>query len=157
VDEPTQAKADLIPNAGDYDDVVRSWIESEETLAFVCRQKKYPPEENIVKTWQRQGVVSYLLFSEGKPVAYGELWNRPMEMAVEIAHVLLDPYKRSRGFGTKIVTLLYNRAAARTDIAKVIVNIYGENEIALGCFIKAGFELVSRTPIDSGLRMVRMV
>ncbi|MCK4574646.1 MAG: GNAT family N-acetyltransferase [candidate division Zixibacteria bacterium] len=155
--EPTQVKADLIPYTDEYADMVRGWIDSEETYQFVCRGKNFPPPDELVKSWQREGIASFLLFADRKPVAYGELWNRPKELAVEIAHVLVNPYSRSQGLGTKMVNLLYARGAARPDVAKVLANVYNENEFGLACLLKAGFELVSTTNFGGGLRVVKMV
>ena len=155
--DPTQVKADLIPYTDEYAEIVRGWIETEETYQFVCRGKNFPPPDEIVKIWQREGVASYLLSSGGKPVAYGELWNRPKEMAVEVAHVLVEPYSRYEGYGTKMVNLLFARGADRSDVAKVLANVYNDNEIGLACLLKAQFELVSTTNFGGGLRMVRMV
>jgi ribosomal protein S18 acetylase RimI-like enzyme len=90
-------------------------------------------------------------------VAYGELWEKPLETAIEIAHLIVGPYKRSRGFGTKLLKLLYERAAQRPNVVKVILNLFNSDEIALGCYLKAGFELVGITNYAAGLRMVRMV
>ena len=155
--EPTRIKADIIPFSLEYASLVRSWIDSEETYFNVCRGKEFPPPDEIVETWQRQGVSSYLLVSENKPIAYGELWRRPLEMAMEICHVIVDPYKRSRGYGTKILTLLYDRAAQQPDLAKVVINLYSDDEIALGCYLKAGFSLAGTSNYTVGLKMLRMV
>lgn len=155
--DPSKIKADLVPYTEEYDRDIRSWLDCEETYHFVCRGKDFPPSESVVKNWQREGVISYLLFSNSKPVAYGELWFKPSEMAVEIAHVLVKSTNRSEGFGTKMVQLLYDRGAARPDVAKVIANLYNENPIALGCFMKAGFEISGTTNYAEGLRLVKMI
>jgi hypothetical protein len=42
-------------------------------------------------------------------------------------------------------------------VAKVILNFFSDDEVALGCYLKAGFELVSTTNYAVGLRMERMV
>ncbi len=155
--EPARAKADIIPYSAEYSGQVRSWIESEETYRDVCRGQEFPPPDDIIDSWQRSGMASHLLFSRSKPVAYGELWERPLEMAVEIAHLIVDPFKRTCGYGVKMLELLYQRAAHRENVAKVVLNLYGENEIALGCYLKAGFEIVGTSSYTVGLRMVRMV
>lgn len=154
---PSHPKADIVPFTRKYSPTVRSWIDSKETLHDVCRGKDFPPASDIVDNWQRKDVSSYLLFSGNKPVAYAELWSRPNEMAVEVAHLVVDPARRSEGFGTRMMELLYEQGAARNDVAKVIINLYNENSIALGCFLKAGFELVATTTYTQGLRIVRMV
>lgn len=155
--EPTRVKADIVPYTPEYAGLVRSWIDSNETYHDLCRGLDFPPPEDIIDSWQHSGVSSYLLFSQRKPVAYGELWKRPLEMAVEITHLIVEPVNRSRGYGTKMLELLYERAAQRSSVAKVILNLYGENEVALGCYLKAGFKLVGVSSHTVGLRMIRMV
>jgi len=155
--KPLEMRADLIPYSDEYGEYVRKWIDTDETFKFVCRGTDFPPPETIIKTWQRSTVKSYLLIDSGKPVAYGELWRREEEMAFEIGHILVDQYKRSQGYGTKIVELLYQRAASRSDIAKVIIKLFHENPIALGCFMKCGFEITGTTSYTAGLRMIRFV
>jgi RimJ/RimL family protein N-acetyltransferase len=154
---PISVRADIIPFAEEYAQVVRSWIDSEETLFNVCRGKEYPPAEDIVVSWQRDDVSSFILLADRKPVAYGELWSRSNERSMEICHLIVEPFKRGKGFGTKMLQLLYQRAADRPNIIKVIVNLYGENDEALGCYLKAGFELLGTTTHTMGLRMVRIV
>ena len=155
--EPTRVKADIIPYTAEYSQLVRSWIDSEETYRYVCRATDFPPRDDIVDSWQRKTVTSYLLSSHGKPVAYGELWDRKIERAVEIAHLIVDQYKRSQGYGTKMLELLYNRAASRRGITKVLINLYVDSEEALGCFLKAGFELTGTARYVQGLQMMRTI
>ncbi len=156
-DRLTRVKADIVPYAPEYSRTVLSWIESEETFFNVCRGIDFPPSEDLITGWQREGVNSYLLFASGKPVAYGELWSRPLELAVEIAHLLVDPLQRFRGYGSKMLHLLYQRAAQRPNVAKVILNFHTGDESILGCYLKAGFELVSVKRADTRLRMERPV
>jgi ribosomal protein S18 acetylase RimI-like enzyme len=155
--EPSQIRADIVSFSGDYTRTVLSWLDSPEILYAVCRSKDFPPEEGLIATWHRKDVTPYLLFSENAPVAYGELWNRPMEIAMEIAHLLVDPHKRSQGYGVKMLQLLYDRAAARPTVTKVLLNLYNDDEVALGCYLKSGFQLVGTTPAGGGLRLIRMV
>ncbi len=155
--DPIKVKADLIPYVPEYSRVVHSWIDSEETYHDLCRGKQFPPSEDIVDSWQRDGVTSFILLSERKPVAYGELWHRPMDLAMEIAHLIVDRFKRSEGYGTKMIELLYDRAAQRENITRVMIHLYGDSEVALGCYVKAGFELLGTTTYTTGLRLVRTV
>lgn len=155
--DPISAKADLIPYSEEYAQQVRSWIESEETYFFVCRGREFPPPEEIIDSWQRPDVTSFLLFADRRPVAYGELWSRPNERAVEIAHLLVDPHHRSQGYGVKMLQLLYQRAAERKNVVKVLINLYSDNEIALACYLKAGFEIIGTATHTMGLKMIRIV
>lgn len=154
--EHIRVKADIVPYSPEYSQTVRSWIDCEETYQNLCRGKDYPPPDEIIDSWQRDSVKSYLLMWQSKPVAYGELFSRPLEMAVEIAHLLVDPYKRSEGYGTKMLELLYLRAEQRPNVAKVILNLYGNCTVTLGCYLKAGFVIEGTSSYTVGLRMVRM-
>jgi len=155
--DPAQVKATLIPYSAEYSATVRSWIDSGEIYSYVCRGKDFPPPDDVVDSWQRNDITSHVLLSNNKPVGYGELWDRRLERAVEIAHLIVDPHRRSEGLGTKLVQQLYDRAAARGSVTKVLVNLYSDNTIALGCYVKAGFELVSTASYTVGLRLVRLV
>ena len=155
--KPLEIKADLVPYSTEYEEYVRKWLDSAETYQFVCRGSDFPPPDSIISTWQRPTVKSYLLIDSGKPVAYGELWHRKEEMAFEIGHVLVEPYKRSMGYGTKLVELLFQMAASRADIAKVIIKLFHENPVALGCFMKCGFEITGTTSYTTGIRMIKFI
>lgn len=157
MDRSIGTKSDIVPYSDEYARIVWRWIDSEETYRYVSRGKEFPPSDEIVESWQRDEVKSYLLLSRNKPVAYGEIWNRSIEMAVEIAHILVDPSQRRKGYGTNLIQLLFDRAASRPEVAKVMLNIYNDNEIALGCAMKVGFELVSTANYTVGLKMMRMV
>jgi ribosomal protein S18 acetylase RimI-like enzyme len=157
MDKQARINADIIPYTAEYARNVLSWIESEETLYAVCRSKNYPPADNLIDTWQRKDVTSFLMSSGGRVVAYGELWSRPLELAVEIAHLIVDPYKRGEGYGSMMLDLLYSRASARPNVAKVVIHLFNEDPEALGCFVKAGFEIQGTTTYTQGLKLVRLV
>lgn len=157
MDDSIQVKADLIPYTSEYAGIVRSWIECEETYKLVCRGVHFPPPDDVVDSWQRKGVSSFLMISNSKPVAYGELWERKAEHAVELAHIIVDTYQRSHGYGTKLLHLLYNRAAQRQGVAKVLINLYNDSAEVLGCYLKAGFELAGTATHIEGLKLVRVV
>ena len=153
----TKIKADIVPYASEYRAAVRSWIDSEETLVNLCQAGAFPPPDDVIDSWQREGVGAYLMFSEGKPVAYGEIWAGPIDLEVEIAHLLVEPTKRRRGTGTKMLELLYQRASQRPDVALVVLNVFSENRTALGCYLRAGFELLGASPEGDGLRLIKRV
>lgn len=157
MDDFTGVKADLIPYSPEYSALVRSWIESEETYQLVCRGVNFPPPDDIVDSWQRQGVKAYLLIANRKPVAYGEVWDRKGEQAVEIAHIIVDTYQRSRGLGTTLLRLLYDRAAEMPGVLRVLINLYHDNSEVLGCYLKAGFEISGTATHIEGLKLVRPV
>lgn len=149
-------KADIIGYTEEYAAVVRSWIDSDETYHNLCRGNDFPPPEDIVYSWQRTNVLSKLLLAKRKPIGYGEIWARPAELAVELAHLLIDPAHRSEGYGTALIEHLFQSAARRPGVAKVMINLYAESEHVLGCYLKAGFQLIGTTKHLPGLRMIRL-
>lgn len=156
-DRTTQAKADIIGYTSEYAQAVRSWIDCEETYKNLSQGREYPPPENIVESWQSPKVSSYVLMSENKIVAYAELWDKPQRMAVEIAHLLVKPSKRSRGFGTKMIELLFARASRRSGVSQVLINLIGDDEDILACYVKAGFEITGTNAHTVGLKLIRIV
>jgi ribosomal protein S18 acetylase RimI-like enzyme len=155
--EPIEIKADLIPYADEYAETIHSWIDSEETFKFITRGVGFPPSVEVAKTWQREGMSSYILLSNQKPIAYGELWIRPNELAIEIAHVIVDKAHRGEGYGVKLIKLLYDRVVARGDVIKVTAVVHHENDSALSCFVKAGFELSGTTKFTKSLKMIKLI
>lgn len=153
----SQAKADIVGYTEENSLAVRSWINSEETWEALAPGREYPPPENVVESWQTTKVSSYLLMSANKIVAYGELCDKPQRLAVEISHLLVDPFERGKGFGTKMVELLYHRAARRPGVSQVLINLLGESQEELGCYVNAGFEIVGTTSHTTGLRLIRVV
>lgn len=151
------ARADLVPYAPQFSHQIRTWLDSPQTVSDVCRSETFPPDDDIVDSWQRSDVVSYVLFADSQPVAYGELWPRAPEFAVEIAHLLVNPALRRRGFGGRMIQLLFERLRERPGVNKAVINLYSENPNALGCFLKAGFELTGTHKHVIGLRLVRLV
>lgn len=152
----TRLKADIIGYTQEYAALVRSWIDSEDTYFNLCRSREFPPPEDIMYSWQRTNVLSKLLLAGGKPVAYGELWARPAELAVELAHLLVDPALRGKGYGTALIEHLFQSAARRPGVAKVLLNLFAENKHTLNCYLKAGFQIVGTTKHLPGLRMIRL-
>ncbi|MGH8015825.1 MAG: GNAT family N-acetyltransferase [Candidatus Zixiibacteriota bacterium] len=150
-------KADLVPFTLNQSDLVLSWIDNEKCYFDLCLGKGYPPPLDLVESWQKDGVKSYLLYAQSQPVGYAEFWERPFELAVEIAHLLVDPAKRFQGYGTRMVELLFENACERTDIASVHLNLFVQNKAALNCYLKAGFELVGAANYATGLKMIRML
>jgi len=95
--------------------------------------------------------------SERKPVAYGELWERKAEHAIEISHLIVDRFQRSEGVGTKMLNLLFARASSKPDVEKVLLNLYSDSPEILGCYVKAGFELIGTATHVEGLKMQKIV
>ena len=150
-------KADIIPYNSGHSSLVHSRIDNEKCHYNLCLGRGFPPPENLVDSWQRDTVKTYLMVTGSDPVAYGELWSKPFEMAVEIAHLLVDPARRSMGYGTRMIELLFELASQRKELASVHLNLFVDSKEALNCYLSAGFELVGAANYTTGLKMVRMI
>jgi ribosomal protein S18 acetylase RimI-like enzyme len=150
-------KADLIPFTLNHADLVLSWIDSEKCYYDLCLGKGFPPPIDLVESWQKEGVRTHLMYVQSQPVAYAEFWERPFELAVEIAHLIVDPSRRFQGYGTRMVELMFDKACERADIASVHLNLFVQNKAALNCYLKAGFELVGAANYATGLKMIKML
>jgi GNAT superfamily N-acetyltransferase len=150
-------KADLIPFNDANADLVRAWIDSEQAYLSVCRGRDWPPPDDIIKQWQRDDMSGWLLIAGGEPVGYGEIWERPHDLAVELNHLLVDPAKRRSGYGRRLIELLFERAASRKDVAKVMANLYAQNTGLLDLFMSAGFLVSSTAAYVEGLKLIRTV
>ena len=118
---------------------------------------QFPPPENVIESWQTDNVRSYVLMASGRIVAYAELHEKPQRMALEICHLLVDPARRGEGYGSAMLELLYRRAGQRKGVSQVLLTLLGPNRDILGCYTRAGFEIIGTTSHTPGLRMIRLV
>lgn len=155
--DQSRVKADIVPYTADYARTVHSWIDSRETAANLELTVDYPPGDDVIETWQEENMVSYLLMSGAGPVAYGELWYRPAELAMQVRRLLVAPRYRDNGFGCKMLLLLCEIAGRRKEVAKVYLTVNWDNRTALGCYLKAGFTVAGTTHDKPGLYLTRLV
>ena len=155
--DPTRVKADIVPYTPDYAATVRSWIDSEETFRAVCGQGEYPPPDDLIESWQTEQRTSHLLFSHSRPIAFAQLWDHPLEMAVEIEHLVVKPDMRNQGVGSRMLILLYEFSSRWRGLAKVIAHVPQDNPAALACCIKAGFSMEGMSSFKNSIRMLRLV
>jgi GNAT superfamily N-acetyltransferase len=154
--DDTKQKADIIPYTAEFSGIVRGWIDSARTARNLGILDGYPPDDSIPERWQKSGVHGFILITGGVPVAYADVVERPPLLAVEFMHVLVEPSVRNQGYGSLMLNLLYDRVAHRREIAKVIINLEGDNKAALGCYFRAGFELAAANQYVAGLTLVRL-
>jgi [ribosomal protein S18]-alanine N-acetyltransferase len=121
---------------------VAGWSRTrQETLNWCSRDESAVPPE-VVSGWAEQpDVTAYGLVDGDVLVAYGELWVDDEEAEVELARLIVDPARRNRGVGRRLVGLL--TAAARAVHPVVFLRIRPGNEAALRCYAGCGFVRVS--------------
>ncbi len=154
--DESKLKADIIPYTAEFSGIVRGWIDTARTARNLGILDGFPPDESIPERWQKQHVQGFMLITSGAPVAYAEIVERPALLAVEFLHLLVEPSVRNQGYGSLMLNLLFDRVVHRREIAKVIINLEGDNKAALGCYFRAGFELAGANQYVTGLTLVRL-
>lgn len=133
---------------------VAGWAESAREAAFWCGRAEFPITAEHVAAWQQDPDTSaYLLLAaaEGgepghsgrrvQPVGYGELWTEPDDPDAELAHIIIAPGFRSRGYGRVLVTRLADEATHNGAEAAVL-RVHPDNAPALRCYEAVGFHTV---------------
>jgi ribosomal protein S18 acetylase RimI-like enzyme len=121
---------------------VASWARTDDEARAWCARDRAPVPPEAVLSWSREdGVAAYLLHDEDGPVAYGELWVDDDDREVELARLIVDPKRRSRGVGRRLAVSLAE--AARRSHPRVFLRVRPENAAALRCYSAAGFRRVS--------------
>lgn len=125
--------------------VVAAWAESAEEAWSWCSSTSAPVPAETVAGWGRaEGVLPHVLREGERLVAYGELWVDDEEREVELARLIVEPERRGRGVGRRLVSLLAARAGRIH--ARVVLRVHAENEIAMRCYAAAGFRRA--TPVE---------
>lgn len=87
----------------------------------------------------------WVLESESDPVGYGEVWIDDEERDTELAHLVVAPEHRGKGLGVDLVKLLFTEAT-HAGYPFVYMRVSPENERALACYRRAGFEVMATLP-----------
>ncbi len=87
------------------------------------------------------------------PLGYGEVWIDADARDLELAHLMIRPEHRNRGWGRLLTQLLFDRGRPY-GFPTVFMRIYPENASALRCYESAGFAPVSAMTSDIGLEWV---
>ena len=95
------------------------------------------PETGLGSIDVAPDIQRFVLLVEGELRGYGELWVDEEEDEVELAHLLVDPDHRRRGFGTGLVTALVPRA--RELAGDVLLRVDADNAAAIALYERLGF------------------
>jgi RimJ/RimL family protein N-acetyltransferase len=78
----------------------------------------------------------------GEHVGHIELTRiDPEKRKTSIAHVLVDPAKRGRGYGEALIQSMLNECFLIMKMSKVDLFVFEFNPVAIHCYQKAGFEI----------------
>lgn len=87
------------------------------------------------------------------PVGYGEIWVDSEARDLELAHLMVSPKHRNRGWGRLLTQLLFDKGR-QYGFPSVFMRTYPENASALKCYVSVGFTRVSDMTADMGLEWV---
>ena len=127
---------------------VASWVPLPDELFHLAPQTPPPLTPDKVISWTRGDVNAYLLRSaELCPLAYGELNPMPREAAhLWIGHFIVAPEHRRQGLGEAFLRLLLDEAFVARGTAAVSLVVFPDNEAAIRCYRKVGFQDVGAQP-----------
>jgi len=129
----------VVPFVADRAAVVSSWATTPDEVLAWCSRSEVPVPPEVVVDWSSASDVhAYLLVDDGSVVAYGELWVDDDETEVELARLIVDPARRGRGLGRRLVTELAGRA--RDIHPNVFLRVRPGNDAAVACYRAAGFQ-----------------
>ena len=116
---------------------VAGWAGSRHESMLWCSLPEVTAE--TVEGWScRNDVEAFVLREDGHVIAYGEIWVDADEREVELGHVIVDPERRSRGHGERLIDELIGQA--RRHYPLIALRVHSRNEAAIRCYARAGFE-----------------
>ena len=120
--------------------VIAGWAGTPEESVMWCSLPEVTSE--VVAGWSRgDDVEAFVLRAEDRIVAYGEIWIDVDEREVELAHVIVDPARRGRGLGTRLIAGLVDQALRHYPL--ISLRVHSGNDTAIRCYARAGFEPAS--------------
>ncbi len=120
--------------------VVAGWAGNRDESMLWCSLPEVTAD--VVVEWSRRDdVEAFVLHEDGQPVGYGEIWVDPDEREVELAHLIVDPGRRGRGLGGRLIDELVGQA--RRHYPLIALRVHSRNEAAIRCYGRAGFERAS--------------
>lgn len=123
-----------------YGRQVAGWAVNEKEVALLSGRVAYPFPEALRTSWRTvdADIQSYLLFDDGRPIGYGEVWLDDEEDEVELARIIVDPAVRGRGFGRELVRALLG-PALDAGYSEVFLRVRPENAPAIRAYHRSGF------------------
>lgn len=122
---------------------VASWVQDADELFNLTPTTPPPLTASKVIGWSRAPGWAFLLHKRGAdgPSGYGEL--HPMRRNEEhwwIGHVIVDPAERGRGAGCALVQKLADTGFSALAAERISLIVFPDNEAAVRCYRRAGFE-----------------
>jgi ribosomal protein S18 acetylase RimI-like enzyme len=132
---------DLVEFDGKYAAAVAEWPTSAAESLHWCGRSEFPVVPDVIAAWSiPEDARTYLLFDDGEPVGYGELWLDSDENEVELARLIVAPDRRSQGVGRKLVQGLTGLAQQQPCAGVIFLRVHPDNSRAAKVYLAAGFQ-----------------
>lgn len=124
--------------------MIHEWLKNpvdcERTIGYA------PIKENDYKTWlEASDQMGYILETSSRPVGYGELWIDEPSQDVELAHLVIDPLERGKGWGKQLTDLLFEEGR-RFYFPVAYMRVDPDNQAARRCYESVLFKKVQNPP-----------
>jgi ribosomal-protein-alanine N-acetyltransferase len=136
--------------------IILSWISTAESLKLWGGPVlTFPPE--AARTWGEIGAEdsnSFVLVEEqNRILGFGQTLQREAN-AIHLARIILAPDTRGKGLGRVLCEKLMQTAKERHRPAKLTLNVYQDNTVAVSLYQSLGFVLVAEHKIQDSYSMV---
>jgi RimJ/RimL family protein N-acetyltransferase len=124
--------------------VIFQWIRTEQELLHVSPSNNGPLTIEQIRDWVRPGGRGYVHthVSSDRPIAYGEIVPLHDRLTHRwLGHVIVDPARRGRGFGTEWTKRLIELAFADEQTINVSLVVFPENGAAISAYRRAGMSI----------------
>lgn len=146
----------LRPYVSDLDfEYVRKWVTDEKTHLFWSAMSfAYPLQQEEMDRYLEQGArergeTAFVVTREdGTPIGFFVYSLNLSDNAGFLRFVILDGAVRGKGYGTQMMKLAVNYAFRMTGAKVVRLNVFADNEPAIRCYEKVGFEVTEVLKVD---------
>jgi ribosomal protein S18 acetylase RimI-like enzyme len=98
---------------------------------------------DVVQRWHDDPDVHPFILTDGATLlAYGEVWVDVVEQEVELARLIVAPGQRGQGLGVALVRMLLEEASS-TGYPRAFLRVVPDNHVAIRCYLRAGFTVLS--------------
>ena len=132
-------RVELAPFRPDHQALVLSWLRSAEEARQWASLDAVPADGSVFAALARRALgAPWIALADGAPAGYGEVWTDDEEHEAELARLIVDPDRRGRGLGRRLVALLAARAA-ELGFDDVLAAGGARQRAAIACYRAAGF------------------
>lgn len=120
--------------------ILKEWLQNKEDCLLVTNQTEYSSQDffNWLKAEDQQ---CYCLVDvENQIIGYGEIWVDECEKDLELAHLIINPSLRNRGYG-KILLSLLEEKAMKFNFPIIYLRVNPQNVRAIHCYEKCNYQV----------------